>query len=178
MKEEPCEFELGNIKNIKKDQAIFDEKFLPAIVLTNPKYPHNVGATIRASSNFGAKLLIFTGNRVSLDPPHDKTKYRLPREERMKDYKEIVVLNDEYPFNRFSCSIIPVAVELRHNSENLKDFIHPENAVYVFGPEDGSISTTFLRHCYRFVKIPSRHCLNLAAAVNVILYDRLVKNGV
>jgi tRNA(Leu) C34 or U34 (ribose-2'-O)-methylase TrmL len=175
MKEEPCEFELGDIRNIKKTQQLFDKEFLPAIVLFNPKYPHNVGGTIRAASNFGAKLIIFTGDRVSLEPPQDKTKYRLPREERMKGYKDVVIIHDEYPFNRFSCAITPVAVELRLNSEILGHFIHPDNGVYVFGPEDGSIPQIYLTHCHRFVRIPSKHCLNLAAAVNVILYDRLIK---
>jgi tRNA C32,U32 (ribose-2'-O)-methylase TrmJ len=50
--------------------------------------------------------------------------------------------------------------------------VHPENAVYVFGPEDGSIPPVFRRHCHRFVSIPSKHCLNLAAAVYIVLYDR------
>jgi len=175
MKEEPYEFELGDIRNIKKTKELFNSEFLPAIVLFNPKYPHNVGATIRAASNFDVKLVIFTGDRVSLEPPKDKTKYRLPREERMRGYKDVVVINDEYPFNRFSCEITPVAVELRPNSEVLGKFLHPKNAVYVFGPEDGSIPQIYLKHCYRFVKIPSKHCLNLAAAVNVILYDRILR---
>jgi hypothetical protein len=29
--------------------------------------------------------------------------------------------------------------------------------------------------CHRFVVIPTHHCLNLAAAVNVVLYDRRLK---
>jgi tRNA(Leu) C34 or U34 (ribose-2'-O)-methylase TrmL len=29
--------------------------------------------------------------------------------------------------------------------------------------------------CHRFVIIPTHHCLNLAAAVNVVLYDRRFK---
>jgi len=52
---------------------------------------------------------------------------------------------------------------------------HPENAVYVFGPEDGSIPKTYLQHCHRFLVIPTRHCLNLATAVATILHDRAYK---
>ena len=40
----------------------------PAIVLTRPKYPHNVGAAVRAASCFGIEQVWFTGDRVSLDP--------------------------------------------------------------------------------------------------------------
>jgi tRNA(Leu) C34 or U34 (ribose-2'-O)-methylase TrmL len=55
------------------------------------------------------------------------------------------------------------------------DFEHPENALYVFGPEDGSLPKTVRLLCHRFVVIPTHHCLNLAAAVNVVLYDRRLK---
>jgi len=34
-----------------------------------------------------------------------------------------------------------------------------------------------LTHCHRFIIIPSKHCLNLAAAVYLILYDRISKLG-
>jgi tRNA(Leu) C34 or U34 (ribose-2'-O)-methylase TrmL len=69
----------------------------------------------------------------------------------------------------------PVAVEVRPKSEPLHTFEHPDKALYVFGPEDGSIPTALLRHCHRFVVIPTRHCLNLATAVATILWDREYK---
>jgi len=174
MKENPPEFELGKKHNIKKDAQIFNKHDTPAIILHNPKYPHNVGTIVRAASCFNSNLILFTGDRVSLEA--DGTNgYRLPREERMRDYKEVRVINDQYPFNRFSKDIVPVAVEWRQNAEQLPYFIHPENAVYVFGPEDGSIPQVMLQHCQRFVIIPSNHCVNLAMAVGLILYDRVSK---
>lgn len=54
----------------------------PGIVLIDPKFPHNVGATIRACSCFAVESLVWTGSRIEL------SKYqRLPREERMKGYR-------------------------------------------------------------------------------------------
>jgi tRNA(Leu) C34 or U34 (ribose-2'-O)-methylase TrmL len=176
MREEPPQFEQGDEHEIPKEAVLYDISHTPAIILHNPKYPHNVGAAVRACSNFGAKVVVFTGNRVSLEGNKGKG-YRLPREERMKDYADIILINDDYPFNRFSKDIIPVAVEKRENAEPLTYFQHPENAVYVFGPEDGSIPQVMLRHCQRFLVIVSKHCLNLAAAVNVILADRITKMG-
>jgi len=176
MREEEPKFENGDEKDVSKESILYDTSMTPAIVLHNPKYPHNVGATVRACSNFGAKVVLFTGDRVSLEP-NKKKGYRLPREERMKDYQNIILLNDDYPFNRFTKCVIPVAVEKRENAEPLTYFEHPENAVYVFGPEDGSIPQVMLQHCHRFVVIVSKHCLNLAAAVNVILADRITKLG-
>jgi len=166
-------FEIGKEYNIKKEKKLITKT--PSVVLWNPKYPHNVGAAVRAASCFGVESILFTGSRVSLD---HKKGYRLPREERMKGYKDVILLNDDYPFNRFENDVIPVAVELRENAEPLPTFIHPEKAVYVFGPEDGSLPQITLKHCYRFIVIPSRHCVNLAAAVYLVLYDRIAKMGI
>ena len=140
----------------------------PGIVLIEPKFPHNVGATIRACSCFGIESLVWTGSRIEL------TKYqRLPREERMKGYKSVHFINHARPFELFG-DATPVCVEVYENSEPLTTFAHPENALYVFGPEDGKVPQVVRRLCHRFVHIPSHFCLNLSAAVNVVLSHRLM----
>lgn len=143
----------------------------PSLILIDPKYGHNVGMAVRLASCYGFHQVWFTGDRVSLDLVAKK---RLPREERMKGYNEVEIINYDYPFDRFT-DAVPVAVEVRSNSEPLHQFDHPENAVYIFGPEDGSIPKPLLRHCHRFAVIPTRHCLNLATAVATMLWDRQYK---
>jgi tRNA(Leu) C34 or U34 (ribose-2'-O)-methylase TrmL len=143
----------------------------PAIVLVNPKFPHNVGAAVRAASCYGIEQVWFTGDRVQLA---GERRYRLPREERMRGYQEVELRHYDQPFDAFAAAV-PVAVELRRNAESLIEFVHPENAVYVFGPEDGSLDRGVLGLCHRFVAIPTRHCTNLAAAVYTVLYDRHAK---
>ena len=69
----------------------------PSIV--NPKYAHNVGVAVRAASAYGVPQVWFTGNRVQMDIDSGK---RLPREERMKGYK------DDRPFDQFPAGTIPV----------------------------------------------------------------------
>jgi len=143
----------------------------PAIILVNPKFPHNVGAAVRAASCFGVRQVWYTGDRVAMEL--EKTR-RLPREERMKGYKDVELRQFEYPFDEFE-DAVPVAVELRQNSELLPQFEHPEKAVYVFGPEDGGLTQVHLKLCHRFVVIPTHHCVNLSAAVYLMLYDRMLK---
>ena len=143
----------------------------PAICMVDPKYPYNVGAAVRAASCFGIKQVWFSGNRVSLSPSE---KYRLPREERMKGYKNVELRQYDYFFDQFP-DAVPVAVELRPNAQLITDFIHPENAIYVFGPEDGSLDSVHLRHCHHLVVIPTFHCVNLSAAIYIVLYDRFLK---
>lgn len=175
MREEEPEFKIGDRVKICKSDTIFDASMTPAIIMTNPKYPHNVGSAVRACSCYNSPLILFTGDRVSLESKGKKKGYRLPREERMKGYKDVTLLNDQYPFNRFSKDVVPVAVEVRDNAEYLPLFEHPKHAVYVFGPEDGSIPQIYLTHCQRFIVIPSNHCLNLSMAIGTVLYDRRLK---
>lgn len=144
----------------------------PSVALVNPKYPHNVGAVLRACSCFGIRQLLWTGDRVKLDVGKGE---RLPREERMRGYQDVeMVRSDDRFFDRFS-EAVPVAIEVRKSAENLLAFEHPENALYVFGPEDGGLKRPTLMHYHRFVAIPSSHCVNLSAAVYLVLYDRMVK---
>lgn len=143
----------------------------PAVGLVDPKFPHNVGAAVRAASCYGIGQVWFSGDRVRLDA---SKRYRLPREERMRGYREVVLRKDDRFLDVFG-DAVPVAVELRRNAESLIEFEHPDNALYVFGPEDGSLNRAVLSRCHRFVVIPTRHCTNLAAAVYTVLYDRHAK---
>ena len=161
-----------------------------AIWLDWPKYAHNVGGAVRAASIVSNEspyegdtdpraLVVWSGDRVM--GPKDEAGLRLPREERMRAYRDV-------SFHRVSASeevmafvdltisgFIPVCVEFDASAEYLTGFEHPERPLYVFGPEDGSVAKWLRAKCHRFVTIPSKSCLNLAAAVNVVLYDRMAK---
>lgn len=149
------------------------EGVTPSVALVNPRFPHNVGAAVRAASCFGVRQVWFTGERVRLAMD---LKRRLPREERMKGFRDVELRHFDEFLDQFG-DAVPVAVELRPGSESLPAFEHPEKAVYVFGPEDGSVPAAVLSRCHRFVAIPTRHCVNLSSAVYLVLYDRLVKQN-
>jgi len=141
----------------------------PAVALVDPKYGHNVAGALRACSAFGACQLWVSGERAISEW---SARGRLPREERMKAYGEVEVCLSDYFFDAFTSEVVPVAVEVREQAEPLTMFEHPEQALYVFGPEDGGLHRAALQRCHRFVIIPSDHCLNLAAAVNSVLLHR------
>jgi len=151
------------------------------ILLVDPKYDYNVGAVVRACAVFGAGVCLWTGTRVLPGGPAGlPKKYRLPREERLKGYAQVFkdqVTDSAAELYCEESGLTPVAVEVRENAEPLDVFIHPERALYVFGPEDGTLGRHWLRLCHRFIRIPSaiRSPLNLAAAANVVLYDRFAK---
>lgn len=139
------------------------------IVLIDPKYPGNLAGVVRAAHAFGVPRVFWTGKRINLEGMT-----RIPRELRMNEYKDVVWKNLVKPFDEFPRET-PVCVERFVTSENLIDFNHPEEAVYIFGPEDGEVPQVIRRLCHRFVSIPSRSSLNLASAVNITLYDRKAK---
>ncbi len=95
----------------------------------------------------------------------------------MRIYKDQVeLIKDERPFDHFGRGVIPVAVEVDPAAEVLTSFEHPDNALYVFGPEDGTLAKGIKVKCHRFVIIPSDHCLNLASAVSCVLMHRRMQH--
>lgn len=142
------------------------------VALIDPKYPHNVGQVLRLCACYDVPKLVISGRRVALEG--DGKRYRLPREERLKSYSSVDLSQHDKPTRLFG-DATPVAVEFGQSSECLIEFQHPNNAVYVFGPEDGSLDRRILGACHRFVHIPTRHCLNLSTAVATVLYDRRIK---
>lgn len=149
-----------------------------SVLLVDPKYDFNVGGAQRACALFGADALAWSGERVGAIRPGE----RLPREERLRDYQHVTlqagVAGEDFIEGSVEWGWVPIAVECREGSaEPLDSFLHPPKALYVFGPEDGTLGRGILERCHRFVVIPTliRSPLNLAAAVNVVLYDRLAK---
>ena len=70
---------------------------------------------------------------------------------------------------------VPVAVEFIERARPLTNYSHPQQAFYIFGPEDGNVPDDILEWCRDVVQVPTAYCMNLACAVNVVLYDRLAK---
>lgn len=144
-----------------------------SIGLTNPKSPTNVGAVMRAAGCFQVDAVFYTGARYK-------------RAARFQTDTQNVSMN--IPLTSVESFIDPllvtapentkiVCVELVEGAIPLPDFQHPENAFYIFGPEDGTISQEVVDKADAVVYIPTIGCLNLAATVNVVLYDRLAKSS-
>src|SRR5262249_41512639 len=83
----------------------------------------------------------------------------LPREERMKCYRNTQLRQlGESGLTRIDdleAGSVPVCVEITDGAEDLRDFVHPDKALYVFGPEDGDVPKGIRHACHRFVRIPA-----------------------
>lgn len=137
-----------------------------AIGLDRPKDKLNLGGVLRAAGCYGASLVVVSGDRMG--------KYQT---DTMKAWKHIPCQETDDLLAAIPFGAIPVVVELHERAKSLVTFHHPERAFYIFGPEDGSVSKDIVDKCQLVVKVPIQFCMNLAATVNVVLYDRLAKNA-
>lgn len=135
-----------------------------SIGLFNPKDHNNVGGVLRAAGCYGAQMVVIQGKRFG----HCKT-------DTQKAWKHIPTIQTDDLLSVIPFGAIPVAVEFIKSAKPLPVFTHPERAFYLFGPEDGSLPAEVVARCRDVVYVPTEHCMNLAATVNVILYDRLLK---
>ena len=56
----------------------------------------------------------------------------------------------------------------------IKTYQHPPRAVYLLGPEDGTLPDAIMRQ-HDTVILPGAYPLNVAMAATVVLYDRVMK---
>jgi tRNA(Leu) C34 or U34 (ribose-2'-O)-methylase TrmL len=137
-----------------------------AIGLHCPKDRHNVGSALRAAGCYEAAFVAYTGNR-----------YRPVGTDTQKFFRHAPLLRVDSIEQAIPYDCVPVAVDLVEGAVPLNDYVHPESAIYIFGPEDGTLGANVLSKCRDRVMIPTRFCLNLGATVNTVLYDRMVKRG-
>jgi tRNA(Leu) C34 or U34 (ribose-2'-O)-methylase TrmL len=132
--------------------------------LDNPKTDINVGSVLRAAGVFECDMVAISGHR-----------YRRAPTDTMKHYRKLPLLQVDDLHGVIPYDCVPVAVELVERASPLTEYKHPERAFYVFGAEDATLGARVLSWCRDVVYIPTNGCLNLAACVNVVLYDRLCK---
>jgi tRNA G18 (ribose-2'-O)-methylase SpoU len=131
--------------------------------------PMNLGNLIRSAHAFGASFVFLVDAHYTVAGALSDTsraELQLPLY-RFASVAELVLPG--------RCRLI--GVELLDEAIELPSFRHPLNAAYVFGPERSSLSEAMVARCEHVVKIPTRFCINLAAAGAIVMYDRLLSFG-
>lgn len=131
--------------------------------------PMNLGNLIRSAHAFGASFVFlvdahYTANAALSDTSQAERQLPVYRFDSVQD----LILPG-------GCALI--GIELLDEAVDLPSFRHPLNAAYVFGPERSSLSPEMVARCDHVVKIPTRFCINLAAAGAIVMYDRLLSHG-
>lgn len=118
-----------------------------AIGLVGPKIEANVGGAMRAAACYGASLIVLQAPRFHHRSTNvTKAQRHIPT--------IIGTIQDHRPYD---CPM--VCVEIVPGAIDLRTFAHPERALYVFGPEDGSIPAHVLKHAQHIVSIPTNFCM-------------------
>jgi len=150
------------------EQFDFSEHRLPplrgfaGIGMEDPKYPENIGSVIRSAKCYGADFVFSTAQAPSS--------------------RQAVGHQNHMPvFNNANIPTVTpenaevVAVEYTDNSTALREFTHPERAVYVLGRENTGVSDATLEQSDRVVHFSSAWCENVATSGAIVLQDRLRK---
>lgn len=137
-----------------------------AIGLYRPKDPKNLGAVMRSAGCYGASLVALQGAR-----------FTQASTDTQKAHRHIPVIETEDLFSVLPVGCRVVAVEFIKSARPLPTLTHPERAMYIFGPEDGSLPGDVLARGDEVVYIPTEYCLNLSMTASTVLYDRMMKRG-
>ena len=139
------------------------------IGVLNMKTGINYGTLFRSAACFDADFLCLIGRRFEQQASDtQKTQRHIP----LLEYTDV----DDFLAHRpYDCQL--VGVEMIDGAHNLPDIVHPERALYLLGPEDGSIPRSLLDECQIVVRIPTRYSLNVAVAGSIVIYDRRLKEA-
>ena len=132
--------------------------------------PMNVGNLLRSAHSFGASFFFTISPAVDV------------KEMKASDTSDSFGHLPFYNFEKVSDLIVPlntslVAVEFLPDAVELPSFRHPQQAIYVLGPEGGNVSPEMLARCQHKLKIPMKFCINVGVAGAIVMYDRLISMG-
>lgn len=133
----------------------------------HPKTDVNIGTLWRSSLNFDADFIFTIGHR-----------YKKQASDTTKSFKHIPLWQfenwEEFKKNApYDCPMI--FVEQVDNATNIKNFVHPERALYILGAEDYGVPEKIMKgHQKIFIDTPM--CLNVSVAGSIIMFDRNNKN--
>jgi len=132
-----------------------------AIGLYNPKDHLNIGEALRACGCYGVAMIAASGQRYKRARTDTQAAHR---------HMPLIECDDLELVVPYGATV--VAIDLIEGATPLAEFKHPKSAFYVFGPEDGTLDISYAKET---VYVPTKYCMNLAATVNVVLYDRQAK---
>lgn len=132
-----------------------------------PKTQKNIETLIRSAKCFDADFVFSIGTRFRTTNYSKKMERSIP----VFLFKDLEQFQFSIPYN----SNI-VCVEITDKARKIETYIPQERTVYLLGPEDGDIPEDFM-FGKQVIKIPTIHCLNVAVAGSIVLYNHVIKGN-
>ena len=138
------------------------------IGIYHPEKQENLGSLWRSAYIMGASFIFTVGKNKFVKESSDVTHAwnKIP----------LYVHSDFDNFYRslpYSTQLI--GVEMHENAIAIKDFEHPQRAVYIMGCESSGLPSSVLDRCHKLVSLPGNFSLNVASAGSILIYDRISK---
>lgn len=137
------------------------------VAVWHPKTGVNIGTLWRSAAILDAAFIATIGRRY---PKQSSDTIKAPRHTPLWHFD-----TPEDFWAHIPSDCCPVAVEIHPRAKPLPAFKHPERAVYILGPEDGTLPALFCDRAFGIIQIPGAYCFNLAVAGSIVLYDRVAK---
>ena len=130
-----------------------------AIAIVGIKNNQNLGGILRLAVNYKASAVFLIQKRFKRSPT-----------DTLNAAKHLPIIEVD------SIPTIPLAthvyVDFSERAVPIMDFNHPKQALYIFGPEDGTLEVPPNK---KVVYVPTVGSLNVTVAVGTVLYDRMLQ---
>jgi tRNA G18 (ribose-2'-O)-methylase SpoU len=134
------------------------------LAIYEPKNSNNWGSLVRTANLLGCSFIASIGRKFPMQPSDTRKTHRhIP-------VHEFATFEDFKKFMPIDCSL--VGIELDERSKDLKEFVHPERAVYLLGAEDIGLPKDVMDQCGSLVKLYGEHSMNVSCAGSIVLYHR------
>lgn len=130
-----------------------------------PKFSVNVGTLWRTAYQLGAAGIFTIGERYARQPSDTPVS---PRHIPLRNYVTFAEFRNLVPLGA-----LLIAIEM--GGEPLREYAHPNRAVYLLGSEDGGLPATILSQCDATVELSSIRTAsyNVSVAGSIVAYDRV-----
>ena len=153
---------------MKRTWDIEEERYF-GIGIYKPKTSENIGTLWRTALIYKASFIFIIG-----------AKYKKKSADILKAWSKIPLFQFEteeafLATVPYSCQLI--GIEMDKNAVPIKEFTHPNRAIYLLGSEDNGLPKTLKEKCHQLVCLPGDTSLNVAVAGSISIFDRVNKLG-
>lgn len=149
------------------NQCYTSEGFF-GIGIYHPENKENLGSLWRSAYIMGASFIFTIGKskfiKESSDVTHAWNKIPL-----------YIHPHFDHFYSSIPYSTQLIGVEMHEKSIAVREFEHPQRAVYLLGCESSGLPSKIVDRCHQLVSLPGNFSLNVASAGSILIYDRINK---
>lgn len=134
------------------------------IAMYHPKTSHNWGTLLRTALLMEADFVACVGSRFT---PQASDTLKSHRHMPVFRYQSFEDFKASMPYD---CKLI--GVEMTEDAFTLKNFKHPERAIYLLGAEDHGLPERVIEECHGIIKLAGEFSMNVAVAGSIVIYHR------